>query len=190
MGFFDDLIGGIIGIATAPVIAVSDFFSSFDPVAAASDVAHALVTMAQFGYQAITNFAALVSTALDTLGDNILLSIRELAEVVILKVVEFTQTMINGLLEIFGFLTDWANRIYSGFRTSINDMAIEIESHVTQFAVGVTDKVGKLLAVNTVMTILKHGAETGTFGMKTIKQAAFGGISTYFVGEILKGLIQ
>jgi phage-related protein len=190
VGWFDDIIGGFESGIGASFLILDNWFGDFNPVTAAQDTAHAIVSLGKDVLQGITNFAALIAGAIISIGETLWNVAQEVIETILSVMNQVMTTLVSTLLSIFNFLVDFVNRVYLGFKMGIDAMSAEIETHVAQFALGVTDKAGKLLGMNTAMTILKHGAETGTFTFNTVKQAAFGGITTYLFGELIKGLIQ
>lgn len=189
MGFFDDLVGGIVGAVNAPVSVVTGFFDTFDPTSAASDIAHAVVAAAQFGYQALVGFATIVSSGFLTLGQNILTAIDEANSTIMGAISNVSEWILDTVQGVFEFMTDWVNSIYTGFKDSIETAMAKINSHVQQFAEGVTDKASKLLAVNVMMAVVKHDSEAGSIGLGTFKRAAVGGVGSYIGMEILKGFM-
>lgn len=189
MGFFDDIISGIVGAATSPLQTVEDFFSSFDPTGLTDEIAQAIVAAANYGYQAITAFGTLVSGAVIDFGKDLLETIIELGTTA-MEVANIAYGLVtNSILSIFSYLTEFVNNIYGGFRNSINDAMVEAEAHVTQFAAGVTDKAAKLAAWNVAVAVVKHDSENGTIGLHTFKKAAIGGAGAYVGMEILKGFL-
>jgi hypothetical protein len=216
MGFFDDFVLGIVGTTQNIITGVDEFLTGFDPLSFTDEMAQALASVGARLYSAIMGYAALFADALRFIANSIVSAATTISTYLYSAIqylayalnqaisdiarnigafgnwlfnaaAELASLMASTVSQIFSFLSSWANQIYLSFSLAISAAAIELETHLAQFATGVMDKFQTMLAVNTAMAIIKHDISNPGFNPLKTGAKAFGGM---ILADILGGMLR
>jgi phage-related minor tail protein len=216
MGFFDDFVLGIVGTVQNTITGVDDFLTDFNPLSFVDEMAQAVASLGARFYSAVMGYAALFANALKEIANSIVSATTTMATYLYSAIqylayalnqaisdiarnigafgnwlfnaaAELASMMATTVSSIFSFLSSWANQIYLSFSLAISVAAVELETHLAQFATGVMDKFQTMLAVNTAMAIIKHDISTPGFNPLKTGAKAFGGM---ILADILGGMLR
>ena len=193
MGFFDDIVGGIVG-GFQELTELGSDIAGWDFFDAGFGIPQAIVAAGNSFFSAILGAFTLIANSVVSFASKLYDTGKEVAGIIFnaLEQMAYTvaKSIVSALVSVFTWMHNMMDEIYTKFSAAIAAGITEVEAHVAQFASGVVGKMGTILGVQMALQVMKHGiTQPGFNPIYLAIRSAGAGILGKLGGEILKELI-